>query len=36
MLKADFLGRGMHMEFQHPGYNRAIVTSRIVELRQVQ
>ena len=36
MLKAGFLGRGMHLEFQHPGYRGAIVTSRIVELRQVQ
>jgi len=35
MLKADFLGRGMHMEFQHPAYKGVVVTSRIVELRQV-
>ena len=36
MLKADFLGRGMCMEFQHPGYKGPIITSRIVELRQVR
>ncbi len=36
MLKADFLGREMHLEFQHPDYKGAIITSRIVELRQVQ
>ena len=36
MLKADFLGRGMHMEFKHPAYKGVVVTSRIVELRQVQ
>lgn len=34
MLKTDFLGRGMHLEFQHPGYKGAIITSRIVEIRQ--
>ena len=32
MLKVRFLGRGMHLEFQHPTYRR-IVTSRIVEIR---
>jgi len=36
MLKADFLGRGMRMEFQHPGYKGPIITSRIVELLQVR
>jgi len=36
MLKTDFLGRGMHMEFQHPAYKGVVVTSRIVGLRQVQ
>jgi len=33
MLKTAFIGRGMHMEFQHPDYERPITTSRIVELR---
>ena len=32
MLKVRFVGRGMHLEFQHPTYHR-IVTSRIVEIR---
>lgn len=36
MLKAAFLGRGMHMEFRHPSYERPIITSRIVEIRQIQ
>ena len=36
MLKAAFLGRGMHMEFRHPDYERPIVTSRILEIRQLQ
>ncbi|MCW5978654.1 MAG: hypothetical protein KIT09_11280 [Bryobacteraceae bacterium] len=35
MLKVAFVGRGMHLEFRHPGFNRPIVTSRIVEIRQV-
>jgi hypothetical protein len=34
MLKLRFIGRGMHLEFQHPEYNTAIVTSRIVEIRE--
>jgi hypothetical protein len=34
MLKMAFVGRGMHLEFRHPGYGRPIVTSRIVEIRQ--
>jgi hypothetical protein len=33
MLKASFLGRGMHLEFRHPEYQRPIVTSRIMEIR---
>jgi len=36
MLKTGFLGRGMRLEFQHPDYEKPILTSRIVELRQVQ
>ncbi len=36
MLKAEFLGRGMRMEFQHPDYDRPIITSRIVEIRQTK
>jgi hypothetical protein len=32
MLKTRFIGRGMHLEFMHPQYQR-IVTSRIVEIR---
>jgi hypothetical protein len=33
MLKAAFLGRGMHLEYRHPDYNGPIVTSRIVDIR---
>ena len=36
MLKTGFLGRGMRLEFQHPDYEKPILTSRIVEMRQVQ
>ena len=32
MLKTRFLGRGMHLEFEHPVY-RTIITSRIREIR---
>ena len=32
MLKAKFLGRGMHLEFQHPLHHR-ILTSRILDIR---
>ncbi len=32
MLKVRFVGRGMHLEFQHPTY-RTISTSRIVDIR---
>lgn len=35
MLKSDYLGRGMRMEFHHPGHGRTIVTSRIVDIRIV-
>jgi len=33
MLKASFVGRGMHLEFRHPEYQRPIITSRIMEIR---
>ncbi len=32
MLKTRFLGRGMHLEFEHPVY-RTIITTQIVEIR---
>ena len=32
MLKTKFLGRGMHLEFEHPVY-RTILTSQILEIR---
>ena len=32
MLKTRFVGRGMHLEFEHPVY-RTIVTSRILDIR---
>ena len=32
MLKMRFVGRGMHLEFEHPVY-RTILTSRIVDVR---
>ncbi len=35
MLKAAFLGRGMHLEFQHPDFPRPIVTSKILDIREV-
>ena len=34
MLKLRYVGRGMHLEFQHPEYHLPIMTSRIVEIRQ--
>jgi hypothetical protein len=36
MLKTAFVGRGMHLEFRHPNYPEPIVTSRIVEIRQLR
>lgn len=33
LLKAAFLGRGMHLEFHHPDYHGPIVTSPIVDIR---
>ena len=32
MLKMNFVGRGMHLEFVHP-VHRTIVTSRIIDVR---
>jgi hypothetical protein len=33
MLKTQYLGRGMHMEYRHPRYRGPIVTSRIVDIQ---
>lgn len=33
MLKKAYVGRGMHLEFLHPEYERPIVTSRIIDIR---
>lgn len=33
MLKRAFVGRGMHLEFLHPSYERPIITSKIIELK---
>ena len=33
MLKAAYLGRGMHLEFRHPDFGGPIVTSTIVDIR---
>lgn len=33
MLKLQYVGRGMHLEFRHPGYKTPIVTSRIQNIR---
>jgi len=33
LLKAAFLGRGMHLEYRHPDYRGPIVTSPIVEIK---
>jgi hypothetical protein len=33
MIKANYLGRGMHMEFRHPNFPGAIVTSPIIDIR---
>lgn len=35
MLKAGFIGRGMHLEFRHPEYRQPIITSRILDIREV-
>jgi hypothetical protein len=34
MLKVNFIGRGMHLEFHHPAYTAPIVTSPIEEIRE--
>jgi hypothetical protein len=34
MLKRRFIGRGMRMEFHHPGYNTPIVTSFVQEISE--
>lgn len=36
MLKIAYLGRGMHMEFRHPEYEGAIVTSAIRDIRLLE
>src|SRR6202047_5260717 len=37
MLKIQYVGRGMHLEFRHPQYPTPIITSAIQEIRdQVQ
>jgi hypothetical protein len=33
MLKLQYVGRGMHLEFRHPLYPTPIVTSPIQEIR---
>ena len=33
MLKHRFIGRGMHLEFRHPDYEGAVVTSPIMDIR---
>ena len=33
MLKLQYVGRGMHLEFRHPAYAMPIVTSPIQEIR---
>jgi hypothetical protein len=35
MLKAHFVGRGMHLEFHHPEYSTPILTSPIQEIREL-
>jgi hypothetical protein len=35
MLKVRFIGRGMHLEFHHPGYSTPIVTSPIQEIQEL-
>ncbi len=35
MLKSAYVGRGMHLEFRHPDYPQPIITSRILEIRQL-
>ncbi|MGA9526962.1 MAG: hypothetical protein WBS24_02470 [Terriglobales bacterium] len=35
MLKRSFVGRGMRLEFSHPGYRTPIVTSSIQDIREL-
>ena len=35
MLKSAYIGRGMHLEFRHPRYQRPIITSRILDIQEV-
>jgi len=35
MLKPSFVGRGMHLEFRHPRFEKPIITSKILEIRQL-
>ena len=35
MIKPNFLGRGMHLEFQRPEADTVITTSRILEIREL-
>jgi hypothetical protein len=34
MLKVRYIGRGLHLEFQHPAFGAPIVTSSIVDIRE--
>ena len=34
MLKVRYIGRGLHLEFQHPEFGAPIVTSSIVDIRE--
>jgi hypothetical protein len=36
MLKLQYVGRGMHLEFRHPQYPTPIITSAIQEIRDCQ
>ena len=36
MLKLQYVGRGMHLEFRHPHYPTPIITSPIQEIRDYQ
>jgi hypothetical protein len=36
MLKLQYVGRGMHLEFHHPEYDTPIITSPIQEIRDFQ
>jgi hypothetical protein len=33
MLKLQYVGRGMHLEFRHPEYPTPIITSAILDIR---